>query len=142
MNFETLTSLLQENRSFTEIAQLLGCSRSTIKRCATQLRLSGFFDQERAPPPTFECSPCEVTFKDEPKHSTTGGVTLMGLKENQCRFPVAYEDQHYFCGAERRDHRTRYCAEHHSVCWVKFQNRADSTTQKGRSAAGTRSPAR
>jgi hypothetical protein len=140
MNYETLTSLLRENRSFTEIAQLLGCCRSTLKRHATQLRLSGFFDPERAPPPAFECSPCEVTFEDEPKRSTSGGVTLMDLRDDQCRFPVAYEDQHYFCGAARRDHRTRYCAKHHSVAWIKLPSRANSTAQKGHSAAKTECP--
>ena len=131
MNYETLTALLRENRSYTEIAELLSVSRSTIKRYATQLRLSGFLDQEREPLPASEGSPCEVTFEDEPRRPAPGGVSLVELKENHCRFPIAYEEQHYFCGAERRDRKTCYCAEHHSAAWTKPPVRTTPRSKSG-----------
>ena len=48
------------------------------------------------------------------------GVSLMDLGHDQCRFPVSrIEDQHYFCGAPKRDALASYCEEHHAKCFMK-----------------------
>lgn len=48
------------------------------------------------------------------------GFALIDLEHNACRFPTSrFDNQHYFCGAVTRDHRTSYCAEHHAKVFVK-----------------------
>ena len=59
-----------------------------------------------------------ATQSAQPTGST--GVSLMDLEHDQCRFPVSrVEDQHYFCGAPKRDTRASYCEEHHAKCFMK-----------------------
>ena len=50
----------------------------------------------------------------------TGGVSFMDLEHGQCKFPTRrFEEQHYFCGAPRRDATTSYCEEHHEKAHMK-----------------------
>jgi len=59
-----------------------------------------------------------ATQSAQPTGST--GVSLMDLEHDQCRFPVSrIEDQHYFCGAPKRDLRASYCEEHYAKCFMK-----------------------
>lgn len=56
----------------------------------------------------------------EPNSPSINGLALIELEHNQCRFPTSrFQNQHYFCGAVTRDHRTSYCAEHHEKVFVK-----------------------
>ena len=61
-----------------------------------------------------------VETKPEKKQTKIIGIAFVNLKNNSCKFPTSrVEDQHYFCGAPRRDRNTSYCAEHHTICFVK-----------------------
>jgi len=56
----------------------------------------------------------------EKNNSAISGFALIDLEHNACRFPTSrFDNQHYFCGAVTRDHRTSYCAEHHAKVFVK-----------------------
>jgi len=45
-----------------------------------------------------------------------GAYSLLGLKTRQCRWPVAYSNQHLFCGAARIG-ASAYCADHTKQAW-------------------------
>ena len=53
--------------------------------------------------------------KPEPKH-----FYLLDLEHNQCRYPVAEDDdgQHLFCG-EVKEELSSYCAKHRQIVYVK-----------------------
>jgi len=59
----------------------------------------------------------EVEFEEPPVEAP--GVSVAELTSGMCRYPIAYTDQHYFCGNPRRDVKSSYCDEHHSLIWVK-----------------------
>jgi hypothetical protein len=40
-----------------------------------------------------------------------------------CRFIC---DDNLYCGAEQIAGRSRYCAEHHDICWVRVRVRRNS----------------
>jgi hypothetical protein len=61
-----------------------------------------------------------VESKPEKRQTKIIGVSLVELENNSCRFPTSrVADQHYFCGSPKRDRDTSYCAEHHSIAFVK-----------------------
>ena len=43
-------------------------------------------------------------------------VPLMDLEPNQCRYPVAHDKEHLFCGHVRWNEATMYCEHHARRC--------------------------
>jgi hypothetical protein len=72
-----------------------------------------------------------VETKPEKIQTKIVGVSLFDLKSNGCRFPTSrVADQHYFCGEPKRDKCTSYCAEHHSLSFVKRRKLSPEELQK------------
>ena len=62
----------------------------------------------------------QIETKPEKQQTKIVGIPLVDLELNDCRFPTSrVRDQHYFCGAPRRDRNTSYCAEHHALSFAK-----------------------
>lgn len=149
-----LMKMLLGGHSYSEIAETLGTRREEIARRVTRLRLAGFLDAYDRPvaPRSEPVSPAEMVMKELPfevKVETrkvqppkgVKGVHLLDLRASDCRFPVAHEGAHFFCGEPRRDARTSYCAEHHTKVWVnaRLAVRARSSRHTSQTGEETRS---
>jgi len=107
---EKIKELLQNGLSFLQIANELGVTRGTVAGRVTRMRQRGEIDNQYKP----------TAGRTVPPDSSVGGVHLLDLKEDECRFAIGETPRGYFfCGEPRRDARTRYCAKHHTIVWVK-----------------------
>jgi hypothetical protein len=128
---EEIKKLLPTGMSFQQIGKELGMTRSAIAGRVSRMRRRGELDNNynvvvaRITPG----KPVEKYYTPLPKprvklevqpDADVGGVHLLDLREDDCRFPIGETARgHFFCGEPRRDHKTRYCAEHHTIVWVK-----------------------
>jgi hypothetical protein len=132
--------LWNDNKSASEIANCVGVTRNSVIGVVTRARPIGLITRQqelsKAPrgrlgdfrkygprkmPRTFHIEfKTEAAEEHEEQDSSIIGVSIMELETNSCRFPTSrVDDQHYFCGKPKRDHKTSFCAEHHAVVWVK-----------------------
>jgi hypothetical protein len=139
---EEIKKLLPTGMSFYQMGKQLGMTRNAIAGRVHRMRNRGEIDNgynvvvARITPG----KPVEIYSQDgvkllppRPKVRVqvvpdidVGGVHLLDLREDDCRFPVGETARgHFFCGAPRRDHKTRYCAEHHPIVWVKGSSPKD-----------------
>ena len=136
--------LWNENKSATYIACELKITRNVVIGVITRARAAGLITKPivfeftkrarseaktafkfRAPKITnsktqaHPMAKAQIVYQDE-NSSVINGFALIDLEYSSCRFPTSrFNNQHYFCGAVTRDHRTSYCAEHHSKVFVK-----------------------
>lgn len=60
----------------------------------------------------------------KPAEGSDEAKTLMDLKTNECKFPVAERGgQHLFCGKRRMDANTHYCSKHFRVMYAEKKPR-------------------
>jgi hypothetical protein len=105
-----IKELLQNGLSFLQIANELGVTRGTVAGRITRMRQRGEIDNTYKPTDGITVPP----------DKDVGGIHLLDLKEDDCRFPIGETIRGiFFCGEPRRDARTRYCAKHHTIVWVK-----------------------
>jgi hypothetical protein len=133
---QRIKELLPTGMSFAEMGKTLGVTKGTIAGKVTRMRLRGDLDRLNRPVvmrgtpenplERMIVSQEQLTLKVKVERclvqapANAPGVHLLDLKEGDCRFSIAYYDSgHFFCGAPRRDLKTRYCAEHHTIVWVK-----------------------
>jgi GcrA cell cycle regulator len=135
---EEIKKLLPTGMSFQQIGKELGMTRNAIAGRVSRMRRRGELDnnynvvvaritpgkpvEKYYQPPKTAPEPApkpKVKVQVEPD-ADVGGVHLLDLREDDCRFPIGETARGYFfCGEPRRDHKTRYCAEHHTIVWVK-----------------------
>ena len=117
---------------FRSIGKEVGLSRNAVAGRVSRMRQRGEIDnfyrtvEKRAEPErvvrqeTKVRKPPNIIKLSVPPDVDTGGVHLLDLREEDCRYPVGETARgHFFCGEPRRDVRTRYCANHHPIVWVK-----------------------
>lgn len=141
---DEIRRLLPTGMSFLEIGKQLGVTRNVIAGRVSRMRARGELDnkynvlvprvaQTKPPPSTEEPAPKPKFKLQVVPDKDVGGVHLLDLRENDCRFPVGETAQgHFFCGEPRRDHKTRYCAEHHPIVWVKRSAPNDRKADRNR----------
>ena len=90
---------LREGATYSDVAAMLGRTRCAIAGC-----LRRYTERKKALP------------VDE---AGEGGVTLLGLKEGRCKWPVRAAPGviggHYFCAARVEFMGASYCAPHRQV---------------------------
>lgn len=60
----------------------------------------------------------------KPDENAPEPKTLLDLKTNECKFPVAERGrQHLFCGKRRMDPNTYYCSKHFKVMYAEKKPR-------------------
>lgn len=147
--WDQILDLWNANLTSGQIQSRIGVSRGAVMGVISRARMSGI--KVRTPRPdrvTRVKSPRKVTVeKDEPKPvrqvyprlkrlSDTepeygDGVSLFDLNENSCRYVTGRRNgEHLFCTDVRKDHRTRYCTEHHKLVWVKNTTKLVNATER------------
>jgi hypothetical protein len=135
---DEIKKLLPTGMSFLQMGKQLRMTRNAIAGRVHRMRTRGEIDNNYnvlvaritpgKPVERFDL-PKEEPPQPKPKQKfklqvqpdvDVGGVHLLDLREDDCRYPVGETARgHFFCGEPRRDHKTRYCAEHHPIVWVK-----------------------
>ena len=131
---ERIKELLPTNMTFKQIGLELGVTRNIIAGQVYRMQARGEIDKLHKPvaPRAVVESPLDRQLQrnirasamklivQEESDEDIGGVHLLDLSENDCRWSIGETSRgHFFCAKPRRDSRTRYCAEHHSIVWVK-----------------------
>jgi len=134
---DIIKEMLPQGYTYKQIGDRAGVSRNAISGRIMRMRLRGELDRNLMPIQP-RSNPIEkmVVAKENltlkvirqvcsvPVPKNVDGVHLLDLNERDCRFPVAQTELgHYFCAKPRRDTKTRYCAEHHNIVWVKVAKR-------------------
>lgn len=137
---DIIKEMLPQGYTYKQIGDRVGVSRNAISGRIMRMRLRGELDKNLNP----ICARAESPTRTErmvvakephtlrvpravcsiPAPKDVKGVHLLDLNERDCRFPVAQTERgYYFCAEPRRDTKTRYCAEHHNIVWVKVAKR-------------------
>ena len=133
---EKIKELLPTGMTFLEIGKQIGMTRNAVAGRVSRMRQRGEIDnqyrtvEKRAEPenPLERIVRREAKVRKPPKvielsvapDVNIGGIHLLDLREEDCRYPIGETARGYFfCGEPRRDPRTRYCAKHHTIVWVK-----------------------
>ena len=135
---EQIINLWNENHSALQIGMSVGVTRNTVIGVISRARPLGLITRpflvrqarkgrdgsERKKQERPRLSNVRLIFPrpviEEQQQVNVNGVSLFDIAYNGCRFPTSrVEDQHYFCGKPKRDHKTSFCAEHHEVVWIK-----------------------
>lgn len=125
MNYDdAIKELLNEDLSYTEIAKRLGITRNAVAGHIFRIRRAQNLTSLRKKPLGInKTTVVTVQVTEIPDYKKGKHVTE--LEEQDCRYPIDRVDgHHFFCGEPRRDHRTRYCAEHHPIVWYKAKRGA------------------
>jgi hypothetical protein len=146
---DEIKKLLPTGMSFLQMGKQLRMTRSAIAGRVHRMRTRGEIDNNYnvlvaritpgKPVERFDLPKEEPSSKPKFKlqvqpDADVGGVHLLDLREDDCRYPVGETARgHFFCGEPRRDHKTRYCAEHHPIVWVKGSSPKDRKFNRGRS---------
>jgi hypothetical protein len=118
---DKIKELLPTGMTFLEIGKQIGMTRNAVAGRVSRMRQRGEIDnqyrtvEKRAEPdnPLERIVRREAKVRKPPKvielsvapDVNIGGIHLLDLREEDCR--------------PRRDLRTRYCAKHHTIVWVK-----------------------
>lgn len=132
---EEIKKLLPTGMSFLQMGKQLRMTRNAVAGRVHRMRARGELDNNYnvlvarimpgKPVERFDLQESNPLPKPKIKvqvqpDADVGGVHLLDLREDDCRFPVGETARgHFFCGEPRRDHKTRYCAVHHPIVWVK-----------------------
>jgi hypothetical protein len=131
---EKIKELLPTNMTFKQIGLELGVTRNIIAGQVYRMQERGEIDKRHRPVApravvespldrqlqrNIRASAMKLIVQEEPDEDI-GGVHLLDLSESDCRWSIGVTSRgHFFCAKPRRDIRTRYCAEHHNIVWVK-----------------------
>jgi hypothetical protein len=131
---DKIKELLPTGMTFKQIGLELGVTRNIVAGQVYRMQARGEIDKLHKPvaPRAVVESPLDrklqrniraaavkLRVQEEPDEDI-GGVHLLDLSESDCRWSIGETSRgHFFCAKPRRDPRTRYCAEHHSIVWVK-----------------------
>jgi GcrA cell cycle regulator len=136
---DEIRRLLPTGLSFQQIGKQLGMTRNAIAGRVSRMRTRGDLDNKynvlvSRVTTSRPASAARPKFKLEVKpDESIGGVHLLDLREDDCRYPIGETARgHFFCGEPRRDHKTRYCAEHHPIVWVKRSAPNDRKADRNR----------
>lgn len=117
-NKSKIVEMWQEGISSSIIADRLDVTRNAVIGHVRRCREAGM--NLRAGDPDYKV----MVFKKKPikTQGKGGGVQLLSLKTNMCRFPVSTdkEGQHLFCG-EPIGHRA-YCSKHAAISYVPIRS--------------------
>ena len=131
---EKIKELLPTNMTFKQIGLELGVTRNIVAGQVYRMQARGEIDKVHKPvaPRAVVESPLDRQLQrniraaavrlrvQEKPDEDIGGVHLLDLGESDCRWSIGETSRgHFFCAKPRRDSRTRYCAEHHNIVWVK-----------------------
>jgi hypothetical protein len=113
--------LIQEGRSFGQIAAQLGRTRPAIVGLVARVRAKKANPQKQEPvklPPRIIAAPVKIFGEDE-------GLTIIDLAPHQCRFSIgAREDGVWvFCGERTRKLGDALCNHHHKLSYIPIQRR-------------------
>lgn len=134
MNYEdAIKTLLNEELSYTEISKRLGITRNAVAGHIFRIRKAEGVKSLRRKPLGITKS-ARVTVQVTEIPDAPKGKHITELEEHDCRYPIdRVEGHHFFCGEPRRDHRTRYCSEHHPIVWHKARKTEAVTEAKKKS---------
>lgn len=131
---DRIKELLPTGMTFRQIGSELGVTRNSIAGQIYRMQARGEIDRlyrpvapravvesplDRQLHRNIRASAMKLIVQEIPDEDI-GGVHLLDLGESDCRWSLGETSRgHFFCAKPRRDVRTRYCAEHHSIVWVK-----------------------
>ena len=139
-----IIQLVETGAPYAEIGERLGLSKNSISGRVKRMKDRGVVIQfpirKKEPPKPVAKKVVTAKVKPEIQPITTsdygGGVTLVDIPPNGCKYPTGYDNgEHLFCGEPRRDVMTAYCSHHHQIVWVKPR---DWAKNKGKDDGGTR----
>jgi hypothetical protein len=130
-----IKELLPTGVTFRQMATELGVTRNIIAGQVYRMQEKGEIDKRHRPVArravvespldrqlqrNIRASVVKRRVQEETEEEDIDGVYLLDLNEGDCRWSLGETSRgHFFCAKPRRDPRTRYCAEHHSIVWVK-----------------------
>ena len=130
-----IKELLPTGMTFKKMGEELGVTRNIIAGQVYRMQERGEIDKlhrpvapravvesplDRQTNRNIKASVIKRRVQEETEEEDIGGVHLLDLNEGDCRWSLGETSRgHFFCAKPRRDGRTRYCAEHHMVVWVK-----------------------
>lgn len=140
---EQLKKYWAEGWTATEIAAVWSITRSAVLGQVSRMRKAdptSFEHRARTPGPRRQ-QPAKAhiiygsRFKKPPQITTDLlldfapakvaleplNLSLLDLREGQCRYPVSEVPPHFFCGLPQQKHSS-YCTAHHSVVWTAPRN--------------------
>jgi hypothetical protein len=115
-----LTRLREEGLSASEIAGEMGTTKGSV---LGKLRRMGMFEPRTnggavLKGKAYVARKRKILAKNGNPHLPKGSVTLLDLKNNDCRFPVTDRPPHLFC-AKPKWGASPYCCEHSALVWRK-----------------------
>ena len=153
---EKLTQLWREGKSFSQIGEIMGFTRSAIAGRIRRLGLLGDRQKKSTLPPP---KPPKLAKPKKPKPlpiiapeadmeevveetPAPQGLQLIDLDPKSCRWPFGdpRDADFYFCGKTRKNEFTPYCREHHALAYTPARRGGSYAQAEGKQGLKTTQP--